>query len=332
MSRPTSARAALSTRPPLDRMQLIFSAIKSGSFPNRERLASDIEVTTKTIQRDIDFMRDRFRLPIAYDAEHRGYHFTGEVTEFPLLELSEAEIVSVFIAQKAIAAYRGTPFEKPLQSAYAKLVSALDGRVSVPWADLGQGVSFRTFQSESGDLSVFETMGIAVRESRVVRFEYRKLGAARYTRRTVEPYHLTCVQGQWYCIAVDREKKDWRSFVLSRIRKAMLEPETFSRDRTFDINRHLKDSLGIFRGSGTHNVRLRFDAWAAQLVRERAWHPAQEIQELANGEIEFSIHLSSLLEIEPWILSWGEHVRVLGPAALCKRIRTTVEKMASRIC
>jgi predicted DNA-binding transcriptional regulator YafY len=312
-------------------MQQIFSAIQSGSHPNRERLAADIEVTTKTIQRDIDFMRDRFHLPIAYDAENRGYFFTQEVTSFPMLELSDAEIVSVFIAQKALLAYRSTPFEKPLQSAYSKLISGLNGCISVPWAALGQGVSFRTFQSNAEDLTVFETIGTSVKDSKAVQFGYKKLGANKHTRRTVEPHHLVCVQGQWYCIALDRERKAWRNFALSRIRQAEMLPERFERDPSFNINTYLRESLGIFKGDGAHPVKLRFDSWAAQLIREREWHPGQQLLELPKGEVEFTLHLSSLLEIEPWILSWGAHVKVLAPVALKKLIGKTIAAMHTNI-
>ncbi|MDD5200169.1 MAG: WYL domain-containing protein [Terrimicrobiaceae bacterium] len=324
-------RAPLSTRPPLDRMQQIFQAIKSGGFPNRTQLAVDIEVTTKTIQRDLDFMRDRMSLPIAYDAVNRGYAFTQAVTNFPMVELSEAEIVSVFIAQKALAAHRGTPFEQPLRSAYAKLISGLNGRISVPWADLGNGVSFRTYQASLTDLAVFEAMGNAVRASKVVCFDYKKLGSSHYTKRRVEPYHVASVQGQWYAIAFDLDRNDWRNFALGRMRNVEALAESFERNRAFDINIYLRESLGIFRGEGMHSIRLEFDAWAAELVRERAWHPAQEILELAEGRIEFSIRLSSFEEIVPWILSWGEHVRVLQPVELKNRLRKTIAAMQGNL-
>jgi predicted DNA-binding transcriptional regulator YafY len=57
-----------------------------------------------------------------------------------------------------------------------------------------------------------------------------------------------------------------------------------------------------------------------QLVRERIWHPSQKIQETSDGGLELTLQLSSLHEIEPWVLSWAEHVRVLGPAELKKRV------------
>src|ERR1700737_5032908 len=83
----------LHSRPPLYRFQEIFGAIKSGKFPNRIGLARSIEVTTKTIQRDLDYMRYQLGLPIEYDSIRGGYYFTRPVTDLPLFQLSEAELV-----------------------------------------------------------------------------------------------------------------------------------------------------------------------------------------------------------------------------------------------
>lgn len=317
------------TRPPIDRMIQIFQTISGGGFPGREQLAAEIEVTVKTIQRDIDFMRDRMNVPIVYVRERHGYGFSAPVSTFPFVDLTEGEIVSVFVAQKALTAHRGTPFEQPLRSAYAKLISSMNGRISVPWADLASSISFRTYQSSDVELAAFEIIGSAVRKSQILKFEYKKLGATRYAGRHVEPYHLVSIQGQWYLVAFDRNRDDWRNFVLSRMRNVEMSGELFIRDRPFEIDNYLKASLGVFQGQGNHTIRLEFDAWAAQLIRERTWHPAQAIHELLDGRLEFSIQLSSFEEIEPWILSWGDHVRVLEPAALQKQLRRTILQMAA---
>jgi hypothetical protein len=57
----------LHSRPPLCRFQEIFHAIKTGRYPNRTQLAETIEVTSKTIQRDIDYMRYQMSVPIEFD-------------------------------------------------------------------------------------------------------------------------------------------------------------------------------------------------------------------------------------------------------------------------
>ena len=310
----------LHTRPPLDRMQQIFSLIKSGESPNRHQLAAEIEVTVKTIQRDIDFMRDRLRLPIAFDQSLGGYTFTEPVSSFPLMELTEAELVSVFVAQKALAQYKGTPFEAPLRSAYEKLSSSLNNRMSVSWSDLDAMVSFRTFEVTQGGLETFQVVAEAVRRSIEVAFEYRKLDARRFEMRRVRPYHLACIHDQWYLIGHCLKRRAIRTFLLSRMRKPSPTGVGFVRPVDFTIEGFLKNSFGVFNADGDHPVRLEFDRFGSQLVRERIWHPSQTIQEKKGGGLELAMRISSLTEIESWILSWGEHVRVIAPPELRTRI------------
>src|SRR6201997_884932 len=146
----------LHPRPPLYRFQEIFHAIKTGRYPNRTQLARTIEVTTKTIQRDIDYMRYQLGLPIEFDYARGGYYFTKPMTELPLLELTEAELVSVFVAQKASEAYKGTAFEQPLRAAFQKLQAATgSGNVSVSWEDLDSAISFRHFEAYLPDAGIF---------------------------------------------------------------------------------------------------------------------------------------------------------------------------------
>ncbi|MDP9004942.1 MAG: HTH domain-containing protein, partial [Verrucomicrobiota bacterium] len=57
------------SRPPLQRMMRLHAALKSHHFPNCQKIANELEVSAKTIQRDIDFMRDRLGLPIGYDSK-----------------------------------------------------------------------------------------------------------------------------------------------------------------------------------------------------------------------------------------------------------------------
>ena len=61
------------TRPPSDRMRRIHEWIKSGKYPNAVTMGKDLEVVDRTVKRDIEFLRDRYGLPIAYDDERYGY-------------------------------------------------------------------------------------------------------------------------------------------------------------------------------------------------------------------------------------------------------------------
>jgi predicted DNA-binding transcriptional regulator YafY len=319
----------LHSRPPLSRFQEIFHAIKTGRFPNRTQLARSIEVTTKTIQRDLDYMRYQLSLPIEFDYARGGYYFTKPMTDLPLFQLTESELVSIFVAQKALEAYKGTAFEQPLRTAFQKLQAATNNpgtKVSISWEDLDSAISFRHFGAYLPDAKIFAEMSKAIQNEEAVEFEYKKLDAKAYEKRTIEPWHLACVSGQWYLLGYDQTREARRIFVLARMRNVCSAKRAFSalRPGEADIQKLFQNSLQIWQTEDAKLLKivLCFSGRAAQLVRERNWHPSQRIQELADGTLELRMTLNSLEEIVPWILSWGKDCRVLSPPKLQRKVES----------
>ena len=78
----------------------IHKIVRTGKYPNCSSLAEEIEVTAKTIQRDVTFMRDQLGMPLEYDKLRHGYHYTREVHEFPMLQLSRNDLVALFLARQ----------------------------------------------------------------------------------------------------------------------------------------------------------------------------------------------------------------------------------------
>jgi len=317
----TPSTSKLLSRPPLERMLLIHEKLKNDKFPNCATLSEEIEISERTILRDIQFMQTRLGLPIEYHREHYGYYYSEPVTSFPNLQVSESEIVAVFMAQKALEQYRGTPFEAPMASAFKKLSESLQGQLSFSWHDLDSSISFRGIGTTESDLALFEALSTALRKSVEIEFEYRKLTAPTFEKRLVRPYHLGCIDQQWYLFGFDLDRKAIRAFVLPRIRKFSATAKTFERPPSFSIEKHLKESFGVFRSDGQYKINIRFDTFAAQLIRERKWHRSQKIRELPKGELELTLVLNSLPEAERWVLSWGLHAKVIEPKELKKRIK-----------
>jgi proteasome accessory factor B len=77
----------------------------------------------------------------------------------------------------------------------------------------------------------------------------------------------------------------------------------------------------------TQKVRIRFDAWAAKLVKERVWHASQRLTPLPEGCLEVSFELSNLEEVERWVLGYGFRAQAIAPPALVERLRQNVERM-----
>jgi len=315
------------SRPPLARMMRIHEEIRKHRLPNATTLSSLLETSTKTINRDIAFMRDQLGLPVEWDARANGYHYDGHVDGFPTVQVSEGELFALLVAQKALDLYRGTPFQEPLETALAKLSEGLKDKVFISLDRLDTPVSFKSAGISNAGLETFQFVTRAVAQEQELEFEYKNLGASRWQKRRVRPWHLCCVENQWYVVCWDLAREAIRTFALVRMRKIRLTGKPFKRPGDFDIRSHLKDAFGVFVGETRHKVRVRFDAWAARLIREKDWHPAQEITPLDDGGLEFRIELADLNEIERWILGWGSHAKVLAPAKLRNRIRKHAEKM-----
>jgi Predicted transcriptional regulator len=236
--------------------------LKAGRYPNCRKLAEELEVSSKTVQRDIDFMRYRLGLPIEYDQLHFGFYYTEPVSSFPNVEISEGELVALYIGQKALAQYKGTSFEAPLSTAFRKITDGLRDTISVTWSDLDSAISFRSTRGDRlRTFILFEQLSHAVFKQIEVRFEYKKPGAARYEQRYVQPYHLGCVENLWYLFAFDLDRGELRTFALPRIRNVRVSKTKFRRPMDFSIGRYLEQSFGVFaslqkRNTHSHCIRL----------------------------------------------------------------------------
>ena len=311
----------LHSRPPLERMLRIHQALQVGGFPNASKLAREIEVATKTIHRDIEFMRDRLNLPIEFNPAKNGYFYTGEVSAFPTMQITEGELFALVVAEKALQQYRGTSFEKPLLSAIRKMEQALPDTISLNLADIEQTISFRTRAEPILDLKIFDALAKAVAQRQQLELHYRKPGQAKTEARVVDPYHLANINGEWFLFAHDRARRDIRTFVPARIQSVKATGKTFERSHKFSLEKRLRDSFGVHSGEGAYEVVIRFNARAADYVREKRWHPSQQLRELKSGGVELKLKLSSLAEIERWVLSWGGDARVLKPRELVEAVR-----------
>jgi predicted DNA-binding transcriptional regulator YafY len=302
-------------------MLRIHQTLQSGAFPNASTLAREIEVATKTIHRDIEFMRYRLNLPIEFEPARNGYHYTEEVAAFPTMQITEGELFALIIAEKALQQYRGTSFEKPLLSAIRKMEQALPDTISLNLADVGQTISFRTRAEPVLNLEIFDALARAVAQRQQLELAYRKPGQGQPEKRLVDPYHLANINGEWFLFAHDHARKDIRTFVPARIQSAKPTGKAFERSPKFSLEKRLQDSFGVHSGKGNYTVVIHFNSRVADYIREKKWHESQRLRELKGGGVELRMKLSSLAEVERWILSWGGDARVIKPRELTETIR-----------
>jgi predicted DNA-binding transcriptional regulator YafY len=320
------------SRPATWRMDYIHQQIAAGRFPNCTKLAQEIEVAAKTIQRDITFMQKQRGLPIEYDKVRHGFYYTEPVSDFPALRLSRGELVSLFVAKKALEPLRGSHLHGLVAEAFAKVADACPDEVSVSWDELDAAFSSSNSGVVLADAVLFGQLVDAVMGRYEITFDYKTLKGRNEELRRVQPYHVGRMNDGWYVIANDLARKAMRTFALPRMKSLEVTKTRFIRSKDFDISEHLSTGLGVWSYKGgdamSYDVVVRLVGWAAQVVRERVWHRSQKIALEADGAVLFSATVSGLEEMTRWVLGWGSQAVVLEPNALVTRVREEVAAMA----
>ena len=308
-------------------MLRIHQAIQAGKYPTASSLSAELEVSSKSIHRDLEFMRDRLQLPLEWDASKFGYRYTEEVNAFPTIQITEGELFALVVAEKALQQYRGTTFEKPLLSALRKMEQSLPETISLSLGDLEQAISFRTRAEPLLDMATLDTLAKATAARQQLELAYRKPSQTQTEARVVDPYHLANINGEWFLFAYDHLRQDVRTFVPARIKSIRRTGQTFARPQKFSLEQRLRGSFGVHSGQEEHEVVIRFSESVADYIREKKWHDSQHLRELKTGEVELRLRLSSLSEVQRWVLSWGGNARVLRPRELLQAVREAAEKI-----
>src|SRR6266404_3948113 len=233
------------SRPPLARMLLIHQALQSRKYPTASSLATELQVSSKSIHRDLEFMRDRLELPLQWDGSKFGYSYTEEVNAFPTMQITEGELFALVVAEKALQQYRGTSFEAPLLSALKKMEQSLPDTISLSLTDIDQTISFRTRAEPILNLEIFDALSKATSARQQLQLAYRKPGQQQTELRIVDPYHLANINGEWFLFAHDHLRKDIRTFVPTRIQAIKRTGKTFVRPQKFSLDNRLRDSFGV---------------------------------------------------------------------------------------
>jgi len=315
------------TRIPHWRMMIIDQRIRQGRYPNASTLAAELQVSRKTVWRDIEFMRNFFKAPIEFDRKRNGYFYTEESYFLPAVSLTEGELITFFIAEKVLKQYAGTPYETVLKKAFTKIAAFLPDEVSIDLAQLDSAYSFDLGAISRVDLEIFQTLSRAVVEGEQLEMIYYSQHRNVETQRVIDPYHLANIRGDWYLIAYCHTRKEIRMFALNRIRSLEPTGEIFSQPEEFSLEEYLADSLLVERGEGAEEVVLKFTPYQARWIREKRWHSTQELEEAADGSLILKMKVALSDELKRWIMGFGKEVEVLAPQTLRERVAQEVGQM-----
>jgi predicted DNA-binding transcriptional regulator YafY len=213
---------------PTGRALQLLSLLQSHRLWRGAELAERLEVTERTVRRDVDRLRDLGYPVDATPGTEGGYRLaTGAHVPPLVLDDDEAVAVAVGLRYAAGAAIGGmeesslralTKIEQLLPDRLRRRVSALHSSVtSMRWAA----------DDDVVDPESLSVLAAACRDREEVRFDYQRRDGED-SRRLVEPHQLVTAGRRWYLVAWDQRRRDWRTFRLDRLREPRLAGVRFT--------------------------------------------------------------------------------------------------------
>ncbi|MDA3625902.1 YafY family protein [Saccharopolyspora sp. WRP15-2] len=198
------------------RLLRLLSLLQMGRDWSGTELAERLEVTTRTVRRDVDRLRD-LGYPVHTTIGPNGGYRLGSGAALPPLLLDDDEAVAVTVGLHTAAAGHVTGAEEASLRALAKLEQVLPSRLRHRVTTLKNAVVTVSPGNEPGvQAAVLTAVSAAVRAAETLRFDYLDRNGTA-SRRNVEPHRLVCWGRKWYLVGWDVERAAWRTFRVDRM-------------------------------------------------------------------------------------------------------------------
>ncbi len=191
------------------RMLRLLSLLQGRREWTGGELADRLGVTDRTVRRDVERLRE-LGYPVSGTTGTAGGYRLASGRDLPPLLLEDDEAVAVAVGLRTAAGLSG--IEESAVRALAKLEQVLPDRLRRRVRAVGTAIA--RIPLGGGPVSDPAALGVlaaACRDREVVRFSHRGV------ERKVEPCKLVIAFRQWYLLAWDLDRADWRTFRIDRI-------------------------------------------------------------------------------------------------------------------
>jgi predicted DNA-binding transcriptional regulator YafY len=198
------------------RLLALLSALQANPVLSGTALAVRLGVTTRTVRRDVDRLR---QLGYVVDADRGvsgGYRLGRGGAAVPPLLLDEDEIVALAVCVRAAAGDSVAGIADAASRSLSKLEQALPGVARSKIQSIVASTLRLAASGDEVDGTILLTLTTACRDHQQVRVDYSDVHG-RQTERRLEPHRVVSVGRRWYLVALDVGARDWRTFRVDRI-------------------------------------------------------------------------------------------------------------------
>ncbi|WP_432560564.1 helix-turn-helix transcriptional regulator [Granulicoccus sp. GXG6511] len=260
------------------RVLTLLSLLESRPTWSGPDLAERLGVTTRTIRRDVERLRE-LGYPVHGEQGSEGGYRLGRGRRLPPLVLDDEEAVAVALCLRQGAGGGVAGIEEQALRALTKLDQVLPARLSAEVHAIDDATAaLPPAGGPRADVGLLTRLAHATKETVRVRFDYTARDGA-VTSRHVEPYRLVTTGRLWYLFCFDLDRDDWRTFRIDRIGDLHVTTFRFQPQPSPDPVEHVRRAFP--RAPWPHVTTVRF---GAPLAKVRARIPEQYATCTADGD------------------------------------------------
>ncbi|WP_018157962.1 helix-turn-helix transcriptional regulator [Demetria terragena] len=284
-------------------------------------LADRLGVTTRSIRRDVDRLRELGYPVLATHGTHGGYQL-GAGKALPPLLLDSEEAVAVAVCLRLAAGGTVAGVGEAALRTMTKLDQVLPATLRAQVAAVQEATVTLDFRPIEVDPDILLVLARAVRDSVQARFAYTARDGVSTDRR-IEPYRLVATGRRWYLMAYDLDRDDWRTFRLDRMSDARASTFTFRPRESPDPEEYIRQSMGAsWPISASVLIHAPLEEVRTQVG---SYVEAEEVEASVTRVLARSHHLQ---DIAWWLLRLPFDLEVERPTELRAAFATLGERAA----
>jgi predicted DNA-binding transcriptional regulator YafY len=277
------------------------------------------EVAERTVFRDLRHLQSA-GFPLMESDEGRWTVLKGAEGGF-CVPVDPTELLALFISQELLAPIRSTEIAGALEQVRKKLSATLTpiGRQFAQQFAEARVATF-TAPGDYGDRGeVVRCIEEAIVEEESLQMVYKSPNGKQSSRK-VDPYTLWYADGRLYLIGWCHLRREFRTFLVDRVRSIDRLNDTFDRNPEFSPRDYVSSGFGVWRGQ-PYRVQLLFRPEVSHLTEERRFHHTQKVQKQPDGSALLTMQISGLPRLAAWIAGFGGRVTVRSPRELADLVR-----------
>ena len=305
------------------RLLRLLSLFQAQRYWSGSELSERLEVTARTLRRDVDKLRS-LGYPVNSTSGIAGGYQLGVGATLPPLLLDDDEAVAVAVGLRTAASGTVTGIEEASVRALSKLQQVLPARLCRRVSALQSFIQPLAHDGPTVDAEILAVIAGACRDCEKLRFGYHSRDGTA-SDREVEPHRLVHTGRRWYLAAWDVDRNAWRTFRVDRIDERPTTGLRFAPRKPPDGDFATYVSRSVSSAPYAHHAEVILHA-SVERASERIPPAAGKLVAVDEGSCLLETGASSLDTLSVYLALIGFEFEVRKPPELIEHIRSLAER------